>query len=143
MRQPVSRATTFLLAALFTLAPLAAMAAGTTGVVTGVVRTSSGAPLGGATVLLAGPSRLTTTTDAHGTFTFPQVPTGMYTMQVSKAGYNVYRNDSVAAFIGETTTENVTLAEASFSSLRTHRYGFHNPAGRRAAEHVDRRHRHD
>ena len=119
MRQTISRATTFLLAALFATAPLAAMAAGTTGVVTGVVRASSGAPLGGAAVELTGPNRLATSTDAHGTFTFPNVPTGMYSLQVSKAGYNVYRNDSVAAFIGETTTESVILTEASFNSLKT------------------------
>ena len=43
----------------------------------------------------------------------------MYSLQISKAGYNVYRNDSVAVFIGETETENVTLAQASFSSLKT------------------------
>ena len=119
MRQMISRATTLLLVAVFAAAPLAAMAAGTTGIVTGVVQASSGAPLGGAAVELTGPSRLTTTSDAHGTFTFAQVPTGMYSLQVSKAGYNVYRNDSVAAFIGETTTENVTLSQASFSSLKT------------------------
>jgi hypothetical protein len=107
-----------MLAALLAAAPLAVNAAGTTGVVTGVVRASRGAPLGAATVQLIGPSRLTTTTDAHGSFTFAQVPTGLYTLQVSKAGYNVYRNESVAAFIGETTTVNVTLAESSFSSLR-------------------------
>ncbi len=119
MRQMISRATTFLLAALFAAAPLAAMAAGTTGVVTGIVRASSGAPLGGAAVELTGPSRLATSTDAHGTFTFPNVPTGMYSLQVSKAGYNVYRNDSVASFIGETTTESIILTEASFNSLKT------------------------
>lgn len=119
MRQTVSRATTFLLAALFAVGPLAAMAAGTTGVVTGVVRASSGAPLGGAAVELTGPNRLATSTDAHGTFTFPNVPTGMYSLQVSKAGYNVYRNDSVVAFIGETTTESIILTEASFNSLKT------------------------
>ncbi|HTU81160.1 MAG TPA: TonB-dependent receptor [Candidatus Acidoferrales bacterium] len=110
--------TTLLLIALFATAPLVANAAGTTAVVTGVVSAARGAPLGGATVQLIGPTRLTTTTDAHGTYTFAQVPTGLYSMLVSKAGYNVYRNDSVRAFIGETTTINVTLAESSFSSLR-------------------------
>ena len=119
MRQLISRATTLMLAALFAVVPLAASAAGTTAVVTGVVRASSGAPLGGAQVELIGPTRLSRTTDAHGQFTFSQVPTGLYTLQVSKAGYNVYRDDNVAAFIGETATVNVTLAESSFSSLKT------------------------
>ncbi len=118
MRRLIFRATTLVLIALFALVPLAAAAAGTTAVVTGVVRASRGAPLGGATVELIGPARLSTTTDAHGSYKFPLVPTGLYTMQVSKAGYNLYRNDSVTAFIGETTTIDVTLVAASFSSLR-------------------------
>lgn len=118
MRQLISRATTLVLAALFAAAPLAAHAA-TTAVVTGVVHASSGAPLGGAQVELIGPTRLSKITDAQGQFTFPAVPTGLYTLQVSKAGYNVYRNDNVAAFIGETATIDVTLVESSFSSLKT------------------------
>lgn len=58
-------------------------------------------------------------TDAQGKFTFSAVQTGLYSLQVSKAGYSVFRDDNVAAFIGETFTENVTLAESSFSSLKT------------------------
>ena len=118
MRQLISRATTLMLAAIFTLAPLGANAA-TTAVVTGVVHAASGAPLGGAQVELVGPTRLSQTTDAQGKFTFPTVPAGLYSLQVSKAGYALYRDDSVAAFIGETVTANVTLAAASFSSLQT------------------------
>jgi TonB-dependent Receptor Plug Domain/Carboxypeptidase regulatory-like domain len=107
------------LAAVFAVAPLVAVAAGTTGAITGIVHTSGGAPLGGAAVELTGPNRLTTTTDAHGSFTFPQVPTGMYALQINKAGYNIYRNDGVAVFIGETEKEDVVLTEASFNSLKT------------------------
>jgi hypothetical protein len=119
MRQLLSRVTTLVLAAVFAVTPLMANAAGTTASVTGVVHAANGAPLGGAKVDLIGPSHLSATTDAHGGFRFPQVPTGLYTLQVSKAGYNVYRNDSIAAFIGETATVDVTLAQASFSSLKT------------------------
>lgn len=118
MRQLISRATTLMLAAIFTLAPLGANAA-TTAVVTGVVHASSGAPLSGAQVELTGPTRLSMTTDAQGKFTFPAVPSGLYSLQVTKAGYTVYRDDNVAAFIGETFTANVTLAASSFSSLQT------------------------
>ena len=118
MRQLISRATTLMLAAIFAVAPLATSAA-TTAVVSGVVHASSGAPLGGAQVELIGPTRLSKTTDAQGKFTFPAVPAGLYSLQVSKAGYALYRDDSVAAFIGETVTANVTLAESSFSSLQT------------------------
>jgi len=119
MRQLVSVATILVLTAVFAAAPLVADAAGTTGVVTGVVHASSGAPLGGAQVELIGPTRLSTTTDAQGTFTFSEVPTGLYTLQVSKAGFTAYRNDNLAAFIGETISLNVVLAASSFSSLKT------------------------
>lgn len=119
MRQLISRALALFLTVAFAAAPLGATAAGTTAVVTGVVRASNGAPLGGAQVELFGPTRLSKTTDAKGAYTFGAVPTGLYTLQITKAGYNVYRDESVAAFIGETVTVNVTLAESSFSSLKT------------------------
>ncbi|MGC2128910.1 MAG: carboxypeptidase regulatory-like domain-containing protein, partial [Candidatus Aquilonibacter sp.] len=118
MRQLISRATTLVLAAIFAAAPLATSAA-TTAVVSGVVHATSGAPLGGAQVQLVGPTRLSKTTDAQGKFTFPAVPAGLYSLQVSRAGYKLYRDDSIAAFIGETVTANVTLVESSFSSLQT------------------------
>jgi hypothetical protein len=108
-----------MLAAIFAAVPMAAGAAGTTAVVTGVVRASNGTPLAGAQVELIGPTRLSKTTDAQGKYLFPEVPTGLYTLQVTKAGYSAYRDDSVAAFIGETVTASITLAESSFSSLRT------------------------
>ena len=119
MRQLISRLTTLVLAAVFAAVPLAASAAGTTAVVTGVVHATSGAPLGGVQVELIGPTRLSTVTDAQGKFSFPAVPAALYTLQVTKASYRLYRDDNVAAFIGETVTVNVTLAEATFSTLQT------------------------
>ena len=86
MRQLISRATTLILAAVFAVAPLVANAA-TTAVVTGVVRASSGAPLGSAQVELIGPTRQSTVTDAQGRFNFPAVPAGLFSLQVTKAGY--------------------------------------------------------
>src|SRR5580658_4236397 len=118
MRQLISRATTLVLAAIFAAAPLAVNAA-TTATVTGSVHASNGAPLSAAQVELSGPTRLSTTTDAQGNFNFLAVPTGLYSLQITKAGYSAYRDDNVAAFIGETVTENVTLAQASFSTLKT------------------------
>jgi hypothetical protein len=119
MRQLISRATTLVLAAIFAAAPLLANAAGTTAVVSGSVHASNGAPLSGAQVELVGPTHLSMMTDAQGNFNFPAVPTGLYSLQITRAGYSAYRDDNVAAFIGETVTENVTLAQASFSTLKT------------------------
>jgi hypothetical protein len=99
--------------------PLLALAAANTSTVTGTVHSSDGAPIDGARVSLVGVQRLTQTTDSKGAFTFSNVQTGLYTMLVTKAGYQTYRDDNVAAFIGETVTVNVTLPTSSFSSLRT------------------------
>ena len=98
---------------------MTASAAANTSTVTGTVRTSSGAPIAGARLVLTGVSRLQQTSDQTGAFTFADVPTGLYTMIVTKAGYVTYEDDNVVAFTGETLTVNVTLSESSFSSLRT------------------------
>ncbi len=99
--------------------PTLALAAANTSVVAGTVHGSDGAPVAGARVSLIGVQRITQITDPTGAFKFADVPTGLYTMLVTKAGYETYRDDNVAAFIGETVTLNLTLAASSFSSLRT------------------------
>jgi hypothetical protein len=53
---------------------------------TGIVR-HNGAPLAGASVLLTGPASLTVTTDAAGTFVFPDLAPGTYTVKPSALGY--------------------------------------------------------
>ncbi len=100
--------------------PLFANAASAnTSTVSGTVQSGDGAPVANAAITLEGVTRLTGSSDAKGAFTFANVPTGLYTMFVSKAGYVTYEDDNVVAFTGETTTVNVTLAASSFSSLRT------------------------
>ncbi|HET9029286.1 MAG TPA: TonB-dependent receptor, partial [Candidatus Aquilonibacter sp.] len=113
------RAMTLVLAMLFSCIPLTAVAAGTTAVVSGTVQGADGAPLAGANVELIGPTHLSVTTDAQGRFTFASVPTALYSLQVSRAGFNVYRDDNLAVFAGETSTVRVTLMPVSFSSLKT------------------------
>ena len=117
------------LAAALTFVPLVAFAA-TTGIVTGTVRTSEGAPVGLAAVTLRGASTQRTTTDDKGAFNFPAVPPGEYTLVVSKAGFADYRNDFVLVFIGETETVSVTLAQSSFQQLSTIATVQTNAAGR-------------
>ncbi|HTU69128.1 MAG TPA: TonB-dependent receptor [Candidatus Baltobacteraceae bacterium] len=98
--------------------PLGALAA-ETGVVSGTVHTADGAPIGGAAVSLRGAATLGTTTDAAGAFTIANVPPGEYTLLVSKASFQEYRNDTVLVFIGENESLAVTLVPVSFSGLRT------------------------
>ena len=85
-----------------------AMAA-TTGAITGSVHDVNGVAVAGADVSIAGPARATKSTDAKGAFAFNDIPPGLYTVLVSKAGYTIARNDGVAVFIGETETLAVTL----------------------------------
>jgi hypothetical protein len=101
-----------------TLMAAPAMAA-TTGAITGTVHETNGVAVAGADVSIAGPVRLTKSTDAKGAFAFNDIPAGLYTVLVSKAGFTTARNDGVAVFIGETETLAVTLQQASFSSLQT------------------------
>jgi outer membrane receptor protein involved in Fe transport len=101
-----------------TFSPTHAWAADT-GSVAGTVRTADGAPIGGATVVLRGVRTMATTTDAHGAFSFAIVEPGQYSVVATKAGFQRYENDNVYVFLGETVNVDVTLAESSFTSLRT------------------------
>jgi hypothetical protein len=94
-------------------------AAANTSTINGSVQTGNGAPLANADVTIQGQVRMTTVSDAKGAFQFLNVPTGLYTLVVTKAGFQPYLDDNVAALTGQTVTLNVTLAAVSFSSLRT------------------------
>lgn len=79
---------------------------GAIGAVSGTVR-SAGAPVAGAKVTAAGPIGRTTSTAADGTYAFPALSVGAYTLTVSKFGYG--QQTSTA-----TVTENAT-ATGDFS----------------------------
>src|SRR5690348_17128725 len=89
--------------------------AATTSSIVGTVRGQNGAPIAGADVTLAGVVRLTKKTDSTGAFAFQDITTGAYTIVVSKAGFQTYRSDDLTAFIGETLTVNVVLAQVTFA----------------------------
>ncbi|MFN2450421.1 MAG: carboxypeptidase-like regulatory domain-containing protein, partial [Candidatus Baltobacteraceae bacterium] len=117
--RPVFSLIAAMLCALLALAPLAVRAAANTSTIAGSVRTGDGVPVGNANVSLEGQARMSTASDAKGAFQFLNVPSGLYTLIVTKAGYQTYRDDDVAAFSGNTVNVNVVLARLSFSSLRT------------------------
>lgn len=108
-----------LLFASLIIAPLPVYAQATTSVVTGTVLDTNGGPVANASVSLRGPARQDTSTDAKGAFRFASVPVGLYTLVVSKAGFETARTDEVTALAGETENYNVTLNASSFTSLRT------------------------
>lgn len=90
-----------------------------TGAITGSVQAADGTPIADANVVIQGQARMATVSDAKGTFAFSNVPAGFYTLVVTKAGFQTYSADNIAAFSGETQKVNVVLAALSFSSLRT------------------------
>jgi hypothetical protein len=103
----------------FASQPLGARAASETGAITGTIHTVAGAPAAGAQVILNGPSREETTSDASGHFTFASTPVGIYRLQVNKGGYLPASAADITVVSGTTITENVVLQQTDLSSLRT------------------------
>jgi hypothetical protein len=96
-----------------------AASAATTSNIVGTVHSADGSPIAGADVTLVGVVRLSKKSDSTGAFAFNDITTGAYTIVVSKAGFQTYRSEDLTAFIGETLTVNVVLAQVTFSSLKT------------------------
>lgn len=117
--RPVLSLIAVVLSALMGLAPAAAAPAANTSSIAGTVQTTDGAPIADAHVAIQGQVQMQAVSDSKGAFQFANVPTGLYTLIVTKAGFETYRNEDVAAFTGNTATVTVTLAALSFSSLRT------------------------
>lgn len=75
-------------------------------------------PVGGAEVRLTGPAVKTTTTAANGTFSVAELPSGIFRIEVSKAGFVSATQEDVALVAGTATDLHFTLQPASLSSLR-------------------------
>ncbi len=73
--------------------------AGVGGSISGTVKDPSGAGVAKASVALVSTStgvRQSTTTDAHGSYTFPVVPVGDYALEANQAGFRPYRRTGIA-----------------------------------------------
>ena len=84
----------------------------TGGAVTGTVVDPNGAVVNGATVLLKDKSRglvFTAETTSAGSYQFPNVPTGTYTMTATAAGFT-QATGQVIVSLNQTATANMTLA---------------------------------
>jgi hypothetical protein len=78
----------------------------------GVVRDTSGASVPQATVNLTNTgtgTRLTTETDNVGLYSFPSLPPGVYSLEVTKPGFARYQLSQFTLVVGEHATANVTL----------------------------------
>jgi hypothetical protein len=94
------------------------VAADATTAISGVVRSAAGAAIGGAIVSAHGPVRALATTDAGGGFTLA-LPAGIYTITVSKPGFDAASTPDVAVVAGQTLPLTITLSEQNLSTLRT------------------------
>jgi len=83
----------------------------TAGKLAGVVKTSSGAVISGATVKITGgkvATTVNTTTNSTGNYSTTWIPVGTYTITVSKSGFTT-QSKSATANTGATTTVNFTM----------------------------------
>ena len=108
-----------ILTALLAVAAISAAAQVTGGAVTGNVVDPNGAVVRGATVVLKDKTRgqefTATTTDA-GSYQFPNVPTGAYTMTVTAAGF-AQATGEVVVSLNQTATANVALTVAGGTAV--------------------------
>src|SRR6059058_809266 len=100
-------------------AMISAQAQVTGGAVTGTVLDPNGAAVGGATVLLHDKARgqdFTAETTSAGSYSFPNVQTGTYTITVTASGFAKATGDVVVS-LNQTATANVTLTVASTTAV--------------------------
>ncbi|HEY5258366.1 MAG TPA: TonB-dependent receptor [Candidatus Baltobacteraceae bacterium] len=106
-------------AVLGVLLPIAATAQTQTATLLGTVRTVDGNAVAGANVLVSGPQRAQTTTDATGAFTVTGLAPGIYHIDVTKGGFLTASLDQIALLPGATQPVTATLTRASLNSLQT------------------------
>jgi Carboxypeptidase regulatory-like domain/TonB dependent receptor/TonB-dependent Receptor Plug Domain len=105
------------LTALAQTAPQPAMQENT-GRLTGTINDQTANPASGVEVTVRGPATRTVVTDASGTFTIDGLPPGIYTVNVTKAGFTPTRGDATVV-AGSITTATLQLTAASLSSIQT------------------------
>lgn len=95
-----------------------AAAADDTAVAAGSVRSLDGAPIASAVLTLTGNGRnVTATTDRKGTFLFPHLHSGTYTLNVYASGYNRLSSQTVEIAGGMKSTIDLSLPPLQVSSL--------------------------
>jgi outer membrane receptor for ferrienterochelin and colicin len=88
-----------------------------TGSIRGKVLSKAGGPLPGVTITLEGPSmqgKRTAVTSEDGSFRFPIVPVGNYTVTYELMGFATLKQENVPSLLGATTPVEATMVEARF-----------------------------
>ena len=89
-----------------------------TGTISGTVTTGGGGVLGGATITVSGPKKVTVSSDVYGAFSVT-VPAGIYSLSAGHSGFQGSSIGSVTVAPGETVPLTVTLLALDLSTLRT------------------------
>jgi outer membrane receptor protein involved in Fe transport len=96
-----------------------AAASEATASLSGHVQTPDGQPVAGVAVVLEGAVSAKTTSDESGRFSFAQLPLGIYSIALAKAGFDRTASTDIVVQAGLVTALDTTLVPASFSSLQT------------------------
>jgi outer membrane receptor protein involved in Fe transport len=92
------------------------------GRITGVVRDNTGGVLPGVTVTASGPALIqpqTTVTGEDGSYRFPALPTGVYTVQFELAGFQTLRREEIRVGLNVTLTIDAQLQLAAVQEVLT------------------------
>jgi outer membrane receptor protein involved in Fe transport len=89
-----------------------------TATISGVVSSSTGSPVSGATVTIKGAQTVTASTDSAGAFSSTVTP-GIYQISVNKGGYQPASLADVTVVAGQTQPVTITLGLIDLSTLRT------------------------
>jgi len=92
------------------------------GRVTGIVTDNSGAVLPGVTVTAAGPALIqpqSTTSGADGSYRFPALPSGVYTLTYTLQGFQTVRREGIRVVLNATLTVDAQLPVATLQEAVT------------------------
>jgi len=84
-----------------------------------ITDSSTGGPVVNATVTLKGPSTYTTTTDASGNFQINTITPGVYTVAITKTGYNPLTENTLVILAGGAPNISGQMQPITFTTLRT------------------------
>jgi len=110
------------LAATFALSSAMGRAQSGTSTVQGTVMDSTGAVVPESNVVLTSHAtgvQLATKSDDAGSYSFPTVPPGLYTLEVTKPGFAGYKVTSFNVIVGQHQTQNARLSVASSATTIT------------------------
>jgi outer membrane receptor protein involved in Fe transport len=100
----------FVLAGMAVLGAAVWVGAGTTGIISGVVKSDDGKPISGANIIVTG-TKLTTVTDANGYYVITNVPPGDYDVRAEMVGYANASADRAQVTMDATSAVNFDMKQ--------------------------------